>query len=114
MINIQSIGDNKCFKWCLVRYLHPAYHHPAIIRKVDKLFGDKLDIENIELPVKTKDIHKIDNRSLVSLLWWWRGWGGGGECWAEGGGGWGWLGKNVNHHGWTTTSNFKTVSKNEI
>ena len=78
MINIQSIGDNECFKWYLVRYLHPAYHHPAIIRKVDKLFGDKLDIENIELPVKTKDIHKIDNRSLVSLLWWGVLGGGGG------------------------------------
>ena len=28
LINIQNINDNECFKWCLVRYLHPVYHNP--------------------------------------------------------------------------------------
>ena len=27
LINIQNIDDNKCFKWCLVRYLNPAMHN---------------------------------------------------------------------------------------
>ena len=27
-INIQNIDDNECFKWFLVRYLHPRDHHP--------------------------------------------------------------------------------------
>ena len=29
LINIQNNDDNECFKWCLVRYLNPADHHPA-------------------------------------------------------------------------------------
>ena len=24
LTNIQNIDDNKCFKWCLVGYLHPV------------------------------------------------------------------------------------------
>ena len=28
-INIQSINDNECFKWCVVRYLHLADDHPV-------------------------------------------------------------------------------------
>ena len=35
-MNIQNIDDNECFKWCLVKYLHPADHHPARITKADK------------------------------------------------------------------------------
>ena len=27
-INIQNVNDKECFKWCLVRYLHPADHNP--------------------------------------------------------------------------------------
>ena len=40
LINIQNINNNECFNWCLVRYLHPLYHHSARIRKVDELCGD--------------------------------------------------------------------------
>ena len=40
-INIQNIDDNWCFKWCLVRYLHPADRHPARITKSDKDFFRK-------------------------------------------------------------------------
>ena len=39
LINIQNINVNECFKWCLVRYLHPTYLHPARIKKVDKDFA---------------------------------------------------------------------------
>ena len=28
LINIQNIDDYKCFKWCLVRYLHPVDLNP--------------------------------------------------------------------------------------
>ena len=41
LINIQNFKDNESFKGCLVRYLHPADHHPARVRKIDKLFGDE-------------------------------------------------------------------------
>ena len=35
LINIQNIGDNECFKWCLYRYLHPTDHNPRRITKAD-------------------------------------------------------------------------------
>ena len=28
LINIANLNGNECFKWCLVRYLHPADHNP--------------------------------------------------------------------------------------
>lgn len=42
-INAQNIDNSECFKWFLVRYLHPADRNPAIIRKVCKYFGRELD-----------------------------------------------------------------------
>ena len=68
MINIQHIDDNECFKCCFVKYLHPEDHYPATIRKVDRLFGDKLDFEDIKFPVKIKDIHKTEKRILSTLV----------------------------------------------
>ena len=65
MINIQSINDNECFKWCLVRYLHTIDHHQVIIRKVGKLYGDKLDFKDIKFPVKIRDIHKIESHQSM-------------------------------------------------
>ena len=59
LIDIQNFYDNKCFKWCLVRYLHPADYHPRRIRKIDKLFGDEVVFEDIKFPVKIKDIYKV-------------------------------------------------------
>ena len=58
MIN-QNFNDNECFKWCLVRYLDPEDRHSARIRKINKLFGDELDFEDIPFPVKISDVHKI-------------------------------------------------------
>ena len=62
LINIQNIGDNEYFKWCLVRYLNPADHHPARIAKTEKDFVKRLDFRDIKFPVKIKDIHKIKNK----------------------------------------------------
>ena len=41
LINIQNTGDNNCYKWCLVRYLHPADHNPRRITKADQDFVKK-------------------------------------------------------------------------
>ena len=38
LLDIQNVDDNECFKWCLVRYLNSANHHPAKITKADKDF----------------------------------------------------------------------------
>ena len=59
MINIQNIADNQCFKWCLVRYLNLADHHPVRITKSDKDFAKKLDFKDIKYPVKVRDIHTL-------------------------------------------------------
>ena len=41
MINIQNIDDNECFKLSKVRYLNPADHHQARIKKAEKDFAKK-------------------------------------------------------------------------
>ena len=67
MIDIQNFYDNECFEWCLVRYSNPACHYPTRMRKIDKLFGDELDFEYINVPVKTKDIHKIEKKNSIVI-----------------------------------------------
>ena len=47
--------------------LTPADHHPVRIRKVDRLFGDELDIEDVKFAVKIKDIHKIEKKNSISI-----------------------------------------------
>ena len=49
----------------MVRYLHPADHHSARIRKVDRLFGDELDFKDIKFPVKVKDNHKTEKNNSI-------------------------------------------------
>ena len=59
LINIQNTDDNECFKWCLVKYLNLADHHPARITKVDKNSEKRLDFKDIKFPVKTRHIHRF-------------------------------------------------------
>ena len=56
LIDIQNTENNECFKWCLVRYLHSENNNLWRIRKVDKLYGDKLDFKDIKFPVKVREI----------------------------------------------------------
>ena len=65
--NIQNIKDNECFKWCLVRHLHPADHNPARIRKTDKDFARELYFKGITFPIKIRDIHKIEKICIISI-----------------------------------------------
>ena len=44
LINIQNMDESECLKRCLVRYLHPAGHPPAKIRKFDKEFEREHDL----------------------------------------------------------------------
>ena len=59
-----NIDDNECFGWCLVRYLHPADHHPARITKAHRDFARKLNFEVIKFPVKIRDIYKIEKNAF--------------------------------------------------
>ena len=67
MINNQNIDDNQCFKWCIVRYVHPADHDPRRITKADKDFAKKLDFKDIKFPVKIRDIHKIEEKYSIGI-----------------------------------------------
>ena len=64
LINIQNIDDNEC--WCLVRHLHPAYHHLARITKIDKDFSKKRDFKDMKFPVKIRNIHKIEKKNSIT------------------------------------------------
>ena len=67
IINIQNIDNNECFKWCLVRYLYSADHHPARIPKADKDFARVLDFKDIRFPVKIRDIYKIEKTNSIAV-----------------------------------------------
>ena len=67
MINIQNIDDNECFKWCVVRYLNPADHHPSRITKAAKDFAKRLDFKDMKFTVKTRDIHKIEKKNSIDI-----------------------------------------------
>ena len=68
LINIQNVDDNECFKWSRVRYLNPVNHHPTRITKADRDFAKKIHYKNIKLPVKIRDIHKIEKKRIPSAL----------------------------------------------
>ena len=67
LITIQNFDDNQCFKWCLMRYLHPVDHHPARIRKVDRMFEEELDFTDKKFPIKIRDIHRIEKKNCISI-----------------------------------------------
>ena len=52
----------------MVRYLHPVAHHPARIRKVDTLFGAKLDFEDTKFPVKIRAIFTNLEKRIAQTL----------------------------------------------
>ena len=68
MIDIQNMNDNECFKWCIVRYLHPADHHSTRIRKIDEVLPDELDFEDIKLPVKILK-KKFKKNSIIQSIY---------------------------------------------
>ena len=67
LINIQNSDNNEYLKWSLVRYLNTADHHPTRIRKNGKDFARKLDSKDIKAPVKSRDIHKVEEKKCISI-----------------------------------------------
>ena len=62
LTNIQNVDDNECFKWCLVRYLHPADHKPRRITKANRNFAKKIDFKDIKFPVKLEICKKLKKK----------------------------------------------------
>ena len=67
LINVQNIYDNEYFKWSIVRYLNLADRNPARITKADKDFTKKPDFKDIKLPVKIRDIQKIEKKNSIGI-----------------------------------------------
>ena len=67
MVKIQNTDDNESFKWCLVRYLNLANHHPARITKLDKDFAKTLDFKDIKFSFKIRDIHKTEKKNSIGI-----------------------------------------------
>ena len=65
--NIQNVDNNKCLKWCLVKYLNPAHHHPARITNIDKGFARNFEFKDIKFPVKITDTRKVEKKSCISV-----------------------------------------------
>ena len=59
IINIEN-KDDKCFLWCVLRYLHPVLNHGERISDLKKYEND-LNFKQINFPVQVKDITKFEN-----------------------------------------------------
>ena len=61
IINMEN-KDDKCFLWCVLRYLHPREKHSTRINDL-KEYENDLNFKGIEFPVKVKDIQKFENQN---------------------------------------------------
>ena len=58
IINIKN-KDEKCFLWCILRYLHPKERDEQIISDLKK-YEFSLNTKGITFPIKLKDISKFE------------------------------------------------------
>ena len=60
--------DEKCFLWCVLRYLHPKDKNDARIKDL-KQYENTLNTKGIKFPIKLKDIAKFEslNPSLPGI-----------------------------------------------
>ena len=61
IINMEN-KDDKCFLWCVLRYLHPKQWHEERVADLREYEND-LNFKGIEFPVKVKDIQKFENQN---------------------------------------------------
>ena len=66
LINMKN-KDNKCFRWCHIRYLNPQDKYPQRIKKSDKEFIKKLDYSEIEFPVTINQYNKIEKQNEINI-----------------------------------------------
>ena len=61
IINMEN-KDDKCFLWCVLRYLHPKQWHEERVADLREYEND-LNFKGIEFPIKVKDIQKFENQN---------------------------------------------------
>ena len=59
ILNIEK-KDDKCFLWCILRYLHPKLNHGVRISDLKKYEND-LNFKKIKFPIQVNDITKFEN-----------------------------------------------------
>ena len=62
IVNIKN-KDDKCFLWCVLRYLHPKERDEERIKDVEK-YEFSLNTKGITFPMKLKDITKFEKLNL--------------------------------------------------
>ena len=66
-IHIQNIDDNECFKLSFIRYLNSVDQNPRRITKADNKFAKSLYFKKEKVPVKIREIHKIEKMSSIDI-----------------------------------------------
>ena len=59
--------DNKCFKWCHIRFINPQNKHPERVKKQDKEIAKALGYRGIKFPMKTRDYEIIEERFNINV-----------------------------------------------
>ena len=67
IVNILN-NDEKCFLWCVLRYLHPKDNNDTRLTDLKK-YENTLNTKGIQFPIKLKDIKKFEslNPSLPGI-----------------------------------------------
>ena len=67
LLNIKN-KDNKCFLWCVLRYLHPKGKNAELLTDL-KQKENSLNTKGIKFPVRVKDISKFEklNKDLPGI-----------------------------------------------
>ena len=58
IVNLQN-KDEKCFLWCILRYLYPKESHEERVKDLKK-YEFSLNTKGITFPMKLKDINKFE------------------------------------------------------
>ena len=61
IINMEN-KDEKCFLWCVLRYLHPVQKNASRINDLREYEND-LNFKGIDFPIRVKDIQKYENQN---------------------------------------------------
>ena len=61
ILNMEN-KDDKCFLWCILRYLHPREKHSIRINDLKKYEND-FNFEQINFPVELQDITKFEKQN---------------------------------------------------
>ena len=66
LINIKN-KDDKCFRWCHIRYLNPQERNPQRIKKEDKEIINELNYDGIDFPLSQKHYNKVEKQNNIRI-----------------------------------------------